>query len=84
MDPRLGTTVGLMLLFSAGEAWDLREPASAKLAARQALAHRRGDSPAQACFPANFSASALTARGGTNASTLPPSLAISFTILELR
>jgi hypothetical protein len=48
------------------------------------LAHRRDDSPVQACFPANFSASALTAHGGTNASTLPPSLAISFTILELR
>ena len=35
-------------------------------------------------FPDNFLARALTAQGGTNASTLPPRRAISFTILELR
>jgi len=34
--------------------------------------------------PDNFLAKAFTAHGGTNASTLPPSRAISFTILELR
>jgi hypothetical protein len=40
--------------------------------------------PAQAVFSDNFPASAFTAHGGTNCSTLPPRRAISFTILELR
>jgi hypothetical protein len=35
-------------------------------------------------FDDNFLAKALCAQGGTNASTFPPSRAISFTILELR
>jgi hypothetical protein len=35
-------------------------------------------------FPDNLLVRALTAQGGTKASTLPPSLAISFTILELK